>query len=577
MQSRNGPQVVLTNPDMLHHALLPNHGKYQRLFKRLRYVVVDEAHQYKGTFGAHIACVLRRLIRVCLHHSPSFQPPQFVCCSATIANPRSLFSSLVPLEALGGQQSLLKVDYRDVSTAKGTREFAIWNPALLPNQKAQSKIQSLSKSKVVSKSLGEDQGGKQQGKKRGKGGESRLSEPRLSEVDVIADVSLEEADSVEGMAPAAENTKGEIEGGGGERKQESPEKGIKNPTPEPAYPADMQYNSNNSDNGNNNGVVGDSDEEGVVDAYTATFPWEKGQDWDQAFVPSYSYTAAYHAPAPSDDADAMADFLRSCEDRHRQPVSWRGLYSDKDKSTKAKEKAADDALAGRVSQSVVSRKGTSLSHINVQARESPIVDIARLLAFFVRLRLRVLCFCGTRRLVEMVNVIAKAELVRTYKAPHLVDKVASYRGGYTPEERREIETGLFGGTLLGVCATCALELGVDVGSLDVTLHLGFPGSHSSLWQQAGRAGRGGRDALSVVVLWDAPVDQYFARAPDALLGGSSEDVLVGNDNPFVVRGHLLCAAHEVPLNRYVLYLRVMRSYLFPLFVLSFPFVLVPFG
>ena len=122
-------------------------------------------------------------------------------------------------------------------------------------------------------------------------------------------------------------------------------------------------------------------------------------------------------------------------------------------------------------------------------RESPIVEIAMLLAFFVRMRLRTLCFCGTRRLVEMVNRIAKDELKSTYKSEHFVPFVAAYRGGYTAESRRKIEKGLFEGGLLGVTATCALELGVDVGALDVVLQLGFPGSFSSLWQQAGRAGR----------------------------------------------------------------------------------------
>ena len=143
--------------------------------------------------------------------------------------------------------------------------------------------------------------------------------------------------------------------------------------------------------------------------------------------------------------------------------------------------------------------------------------------------------------------MAKNELMNT-KAPHLRDYIASYRGGYTAQDRRDIESKLFSGQLLGVCATCALELGVDVGTLDVTLHLGYPGSISSLWQQAGRAGRGGRPSLSIIVCFDSPVDQYFARFPDKLLRAPVEGVVLGVDNPHILRGHLLCAASEERLN-----------------------------
>lgn len=112
----------------------------------------------------------------------------------------------------------------------------------------------------------------------------------------------------------------------------------------------------------------------------------------------------------------------------------------------------------------------------------------RSLAYVCPVIISPLLLFKVRKIVELVLRYTLQDLEQS--APHLCDTVASYRGGYTKEERREIEVALFSGSLTGVCATCALELGIDIGSLDVTLHTGFPGSFSSLWQQAGRAGRG---------------------------------------------------------------------------------------
>ena len=105
-------------------------------------------------------------------------------------------------------------------------------------------------------------------------------------------------------------------------------------------------------------------------------------------------------------------------------------------------------------------------------------------------------------------VLAYTREILRGTAPHLGASVAVYRGGYSPEERRRVEGALFRGELRAVAATNALELGVDVGDLDLTLHLGFPGSVASLWQQAGRAGRREQASLSVYVAWDGPLDQY---------------------------------------------------------------------
>jgi len=177
------------------------------------------------------------------------------------------------------------------------------------------------------------------------------------------------------------------------------------------------------------------------------------------------------------------------------------------------------------------------------ARTSPVVDIAQLLAECVQHNLRCIAFCKTRKLCELVLVYTR-EILRA-SAPELADKIASYRAGYDAAERRGIENSLFAGNLLGVASTNALELGIDVGSLDVTLHLGFPGSVASLRQQSGRAGR--REdarALSVYVAFDGPLDQHFMRHPRALFDAPLERAYVDVDNPIVLERHLACAAYE---------------------------------
>lgn len=179
------------------------------------------------------------------------------------------------------------------------------------------------------------------------------------------------------------------------------------------------------------------------------------------------------------------------------------------------------------------------------ARTSPVVDISQILAECVQHNLRCLAFCKTRKLCELVLVYTR-EILRS-TAPHLADKVASYRGGYEARERRVIEKELFSGSLLGVATTNALELGIDVGSLDVTLHLGFPGSVASLWQQAGRAGRREGHALSIYVAFDGPLDQHFMRQPRALFDAPLEMSYVDPRNPSIVEQHLACAAYELPL------------------------------
>ncbi|MGH9285663.1 MAG: DEAD/DEAH box helicase, partial [Acidimicrobiales bacterium] len=122
-----------------------------------------------------------------------------------------------------------------------------------------------------------------------------------------------------------------------------------------------------------------------------------------------------------------------------------------------------------------------------------------------------------------------------------------YRGGYLARERREIEAELFDGRLLGIAATTALELGIDVGGLDACILVGFPGTIASLWQQAGRAGRHQQQSLAVLVAGDDALDQWFMAHPADLFTRPPEPAVINPANPFVLAPHLACAAYELPL------------------------------
>jgi DEAD/DEAH box helicase domain-containing protein len=297
---RRSANVLLTNPDMLHVGVLPHHDRWGDLLHNLRYVVVDEAHVYRGVFGSHVGNVLRRLRRLALAYGAE---PRFVLASATIANPAELARWLTGVDAV----------VCDVDTApRPRREIVLWNPPLL-----------------------------------------------------------------------------------------------------------------------------------------------------------------------------------------------------------------DPAL------------GT---------RASAIAEGSRLLAGLVERGLRTICFTKSRKGAELVHRFA-AERV----GASLARRLAPYRAGYTAEQRREIERRLVEGELLGVSATDALELGIDVGELDCAISVGFPGTVASLRQQWGRAGR--RTAgLAVLVASEDALDQFFMREPSALLERTVESALLDPTNPRILDPHVLAAAYEGPLS-----------------------------
>ncbi|MEA3442767.1 MAG: DEAD/DEAH box helicase [Chloroflexota bacterium] len=297
---RRQARIVLTNPDMLHLGILPNHRYWSRLFHHLSYVVIDEAHVYRGIFGSHAANVLRRLRRICTLYGSR---PQFICSSATIANPGEHAERLVglPFDAITTDGS-----------PHGEKYFVSWNPPII----------------------------------------------------------------------------------------------------------------------------------------------------------------------------------------------------DQSRST----------------------------------RRSSNSEAAFLLSQLTQNDIRSLVFARTRKLTELIYIYAREQLPAS-----CARLLSPYRAGYLPEERREIERKFFKGELLGLVATTALELGINIGDLEATVLTGYPGSIASTWQQAGRSGRSTDSSLSFLIAQDNPLDQYLMRNPEFLFGKNFDNALINPDNPYVLGPHLICAAWEKPI------------------------------
>ncbi|MBE9374165.1 DEAD/DEAH box helicase [Saccharopolyspora sp. HNM0983] len=179
-------------------------------------------------------------------------------------------------------------------------------------------------------------------------------------------------------------------------------------------------------------------------------------------------------------------------------------------------------------------------------RRSAGAETARIMTELVIENARTLAFIRSRRGVEIAALTARRALSEV--DDKLPAKVASYRGGYLPEERRELERELLSGDLLAVSTTNALELGVDIAGLDAVVVAGYPGTLASFWQQAGRAGREGDGALVIFVARDDPLDTYLVHHPPAVLDRPVEATVLDPANPYVLEPHLACAAAELPLD-----------------------------
>ncbi|KAL7283261.1 hypothetical protein ACG7TL_002690 [Trametes sanguinea] len=180
-------------------------------------------------------------------------------------------------------------------------------------------------------------------------------------------------------------------------------------------------------------------------------------------------------------------------------------------------------------------------------RLSSMTEATKLMRFLMARGVRVILFCKIRKSCELAMKTLRQELTADGRLD-ILERVMSYRGGYSQEDRRKIEREAFSGNLLGIVATNALELGVDIGVLDAVIMLGFPiGGLASFRQQAGRAGRRARDALAVFVADSLPVDQHFVNYPEELFDRTTDDLIVDLDSKVILEAHLQCAAHEMPL------------------------------
>jgi DEAD/DEAH box helicase domain-containing protein len=178
-------------------------------------------------------------------------------------------------------------------------------------------------------------------------------------------------------------------------------------------------------------------------------------------------------------------------------------------------------------------------------RRSTHQETKDLLTLSILKNLQTLCFTTSRQMAELITRWTKEELKR--RSPKLPNSVTAYRAGYLPQERREIENRLKSKSLIGVVSTNALELGIDIGSLDAVIISGYPGTVISTWQQAGRAGRSNTDSLVTLVAFQNPLDQYFMKHPQDFFGRPHEQAIIDLHNRYISLGHIMCAASELPI------------------------------
>jgi DEAD/DEAH box helicase domain-containing protein len=232
-------------------------------------------------------------------------------------------------------------------------------------------------------------------------------------------------------------------------------------------------------------------------------------------------------------------FLRLCRSVGGDPV----IIASSATAANAGEFA--ETLTGRrfhwITESGAPREGRHLLLFRPVA--SPYTLALNLFMRFVKAGLKTIVFTKARRITELLYSWLRRE------DPELASRVAGYRAGFLPEERRKIERSLFDGSLEGVISTSALEMGIDVGGLDACILVGYPGSMMATWQRSGRVGRAGRESITAMVALPDALDQYFLDHPDELIGRPCERLIVDPENDPVSRAHLVCAAAEMPLCR----------------------------
>jgi len=184
-------------------------------------------------------------------------------------------------------------------------------------------------------------------------------------------------------------------------------------------------------------------------------------------------------------------------------------------------------------------------------RRSVVTESRRWMLAFLKAGIKTILFAHSRVRTEVTAAYVNEDLANIFTGNSRI-RVEAYRGGFLPNERREIEKGLRDGNIQGVVSTNALELGIDIGGLDASVVAGFPGSFNSFWQQSGRAGRRGGTSVSVFVASSSPMDQFIMNDPDWFFKKSAEEARVDPENPYILSDHIRCAAFELPFQDEVL-------------------------
>ena len=190
-------------------------------------------------------------------------------------------------------------------------------------------------------------------------------------------------------------------------------------------------------------------------------------------------------------------------------------------------------------------KNYKRNKVNMKSAPSVHMETENIFMYMMLKQIQTLCFTVSRKTTELIAMWAKNDM--TQIKGKLAHRIAAYRAGYRPEERREIEDGLKSGKYLGVTCTNALELGIDIGSLDAVIISGYPGTMISTWQQAGRAGRSRQKSLAILIAFENQLDQYFMNNPTFFFDKPHENAIIDLTNPILQEAHLLCAAKELPL------------------------------
>ena len=258
----------------------------------------------------------------------------------------------------------------------------------------------------------------------------------------------------------------------------------------------------------------------------------------------------YRGVFGSNVAMVLRRLLRICNFYHANPQI---IFSS---ATIANPKELANKLTGKDFE-VVSEDGSPRGNKSFVFWNPPFIDAANtirrsthqetkdILTLNILQNLQTLCFTTSRQMAELITRWTKEELTKRAKSPNIV---TAYRAGYLPQERRDIENRLKNKNLVGVVSTNALELGIDIGSLDSVIISGYPGSIISSWQQAGRAGRTSADSLVTLVAFQNPLDQYFMKHPDDFFGRPHEQAIIDLHNQYISLGHIMCASSELPIN-----------------------------